>query len=218
LFYFTCILTTHDFSVVIEVNVERPELNGGEVLVYPTSSIPGIDGKAHYHGFSLLLQMDPRWMQEDPEADCYTARVFTSNLILIKEPAWPFLPIGERDQYARAFNASAVAAMDNAIHDYASNKQKRKFKYILLVFKNKGEKRDLDLSSKEIYSDSGEDEELEPQMMKLNEEGWELFQVAGLDMKPEKRGRLQVTQKKSKAASFFLGSGPKEEGDSNMTG
>jgi hypothetical protein len=50
----------HDLSVVIEVNVERPELNGGKVLIYPTSSIPGVDGKAHYHGFLLLLQMDPR--------------------------------------------------------------------------------------------------------------------------------------------------------------
>jgi hypothetical protein len=55
LFCFTCILTTRDFSVVIEVNVERSELNGGEVLVYLTNSIPGIGGKAHYHGFSLLL-------------------------------------------------------------------------------------------------------------------------------------------------------------------
>jgi hypothetical protein len=55
-------------------------------------------------------------------------------------------------------------------------------------------------------------------MMMLNEEGWGLFQVARLDMKPEKRGRLQMTQKKSKAANFFLGSGSKEEGDSNMTG
>ena len=201
------------------MNVERPELNGGKVLVYPTSSIPGIDGKAHYHGFSLLLQMDPRWMLDDTETDCYTARVFTSNSILIKKPAWPWSPLGARDQYVGHFNASAIAAMDNAIHDYAANKQKRKFKYILLVFKNKeGEKRDLVLSSKEIYAGSGEDEELEPQMMKLNEKGWGLFQVARLDMKPEKRGRLHITQKKSKAASFFLGSGSKEEGDSNMTG
>ena len=46
--------------------------------------------------------------------------------------------------------------MDNAIHDFAANKQERKFKYILLVFKNKGEKRDIVLSSKEINSDSGD--------------------------------------------------------------
>jgi hypothetical protein len=202
------------------VNIERPELNGGEVFVYPTSSIPGIDGKTHFYGYSLLLQMDPRWMQDDPEIDCYTARVFTSNSILIKKPAWPYSPLQERDQYVSQFNASAVAAMDNAIHDFAANKQKRKFKYILLVFKNEGDKRDLVLSSKEIYKDSGEDEELEPQMMlgdsDMNEEGWGLFQVARLDMKPEKRGRLQ-TSKTSKAASFFLGSGS-GQGDANMTG
>jgi hypothetical protein len=211
------------------VNTERPELNGGDVLVYPTSSILGIDGKTHYHGFSLLLQMDPRWMKEDPEVDCYTARVFTSDSILIKKPAWPFSPISERDQFEGQFNDSAVAAMDNAIHDYAANKQKRKFKYILLVFKNTaGEKRDLVLSSKEIYADSGEDQELEVQMMKSTyegtdggtcEEGWGLFQIARLDVKPEKRGKLSMKQKKSKAASFFLGSGQakKEEGDTNMT-
>jgi hypothetical protein len=51
--------------------------------------------------------------------------------------------------------------MDDVIHNYAANKQKRKFKYILLVFKNKGKKRDLVLSSKEIYSDLGKDKELE---------------------------------------------------------
>jgi hypothetical protein len=127
------------------------------------------------------------------------------------------------------FSGSAVAAMDNAIHEYAANKQKRKFNYILLVFKNKGKKRDLVLSSKEIYYDPGKDEELEPQMMKsryqhadgsTNEEGWGLFPVARLDVKPKKRGRLQMTpQKKSKAASLFLGSGStKKEGDSNMAG
>ena len=106
--------------------------------------------------------------------------------------------------------------MDNAIHDYDSHKQERKFKYMLLVFKNKGEKRDIVLSSKEIYKDSGEHEELEAQMMisehkaaggGKNEEGWGILQVARLDIKPEKRGKLQ-TEKKSKAASFFLGSIP----------
>jgi hypothetical protein len=52
------------------VNTECPELNRGDVLVYPTSSIPGSeDSKTHYYGFLLLLQMDPSWMQEDPEAD-----------------------------------------------------------------------------------------------------------------------------------------------------
>jgi hypothetical protein len=111
------------------------------LLVYPTSSIPGIDGKSHYFGFSLLLQMDPRSMQDNLEVDYYTARVFTSDLILIKKPAWPFLPLREREQYATHFNASTVAAMDNAIHNSAANKQQRKFKYIiLLVFKNKGKK------------------------------------------------------------------------------
>jgi hypothetical protein len=225
------ILTTNDFAVVIEVNTERPELNGGEVLVYPTSSIPGIDGKSHYHGFSIMLQMDPRWMMDDTEADCYTARVFTDNSILIKKPAWPWSPLGARDQYVGSFNASAVAAMDNAIHDYAAHKQESKFKFILLVFKNKeGKKRDMSLSTKEIFADSGDDEELEAQMMLskhpradggTNEEGWGGFQVARLDIKPEKRGKLQMTQKKSKAASFFLdggsSSGPtKKEGDSNM--
>ncbi len=164
-------------------------------------------------------------MQENPEVECYTARVFTNNSVLIKKPAWPFSPLGERDQYARSFNASAVAAMDTAIHEYAPNRQARKFKSILLVFKNRGEKRELQLSSKEIYSDSGEDEELELQMMKLthscpgggvNEEGWGIFQVANLNINPEKRGRLQI-QKKTKTASFFLGSGS-VEGDSNMTG
>jgi hypothetical protein len=230
---FLLVLTANNVSVVVEVNTERPELNGGDVLVYPTSSIPGIDGKSHYYGFSLLLQMDPRWVQDDSGVDCYTARVFTSNSVLIKMPAWPFSPLAERDQYATGFNESAVAAIDNAIHDFAANKQQRKFKYILLVFKNVGQKREILLSSKEINSDSGEDQELEPQMVRLNhrragggtnEEGWGVFQVARLDIKPEKRGRLQMMQKKSKAASFFLGSSDGvlkgehqgQEGDSHM--
>jgi hypothetical protein len=52
----------------------------------------------------------------------------------------------------------------------------------------------------------------------LNEAGWALFQVARLNVKPEKCGGLQIMQKKGKAASFFLGSGSKEEGDFHMTG
>ena len=147
------VLTDNNFSVVVEVNFERAELNGGDVLVYPTNSIPGIDGKTHYHGFSLLLKMAHCWMQDDPEAECYSSRVFTGNSVLIKMPAWPGR-LGERDQYVQC--QRAVAAMDNAIHDFAANKQERKFRYILLVFKNKGEKRDIVLSSKEINSDSGD--------------------------------------------------------------
>jgi hypothetical protein len=145
-------------------------------------------------------------------------------------PVWPFSPLGERDQYATGFNPSAVAAIDNALHDFAANKKKqRKFKYILLVFKNVGQKQEILLSSKEINSDLGEDQELKPQMMRskhhpagggVNEEGWGLFQVVRLDIKPEKRGRLQMMQKKSKAASFLGESNPvkgEQQGDSNMT-
>ena len=50
----------------------------------------------------------------------------------------------------------------------------------------------------------------------VNDEGWGIFQVANLNINPEKRGRLQI-QKKTKTANLFLGSGS-VEGDSNMTG
>jgi hypothetical protein len=147
-------------------------------------------------------------MQEDPEADCYTARVFTSNLILIKKPngtnmqelstpaqllQWTIMPSTIMLQTSRNGNLSTFFLFSRT---RAKNETLSCHPSISTLIR--GRKKKLNL--------------------KLNEEGWGLFQVARLDMKPEKCGRLQMTQKRSKAASFFLGSGSKEEGDSNMTG
>jgi hypothetical protein len=183
------------------VNVNRPELNR-EVLVFQIKDVPGIDGKSHFDGFQILHPLDVRWVMDDPQVEMYKARIFASNSVLLQVPAWSYSVMAARDEFAATVTANLTNAMDDVRHEFFANRVARRFKQILLTFP-----KGYVLSSKEIYDESGEDQELELEILPIkltnNSEHWAGFKVARMDVKAHKRGKVEPTQKKSKAAALL---------------
>ncbi len=107
-----------------------------------------------------------------------------------------------RDEFAATVTANLTNAMDDVRHEFFANRVARRFKQILLTFP-----KGYVLSSKEIYDESGEDQELELEILPIkltnNSEHWTGFKVARMDVKAHKRGKVEPTQKKSKAAALL---------------
>jgi hypothetical protein len=194
------------------VNINRPELNR-EVLVYQIKDVPGIDGKSHFDGFQILHPLDVRWVLEDSQVDMYKARIFSSNSVLLQVPSWSYSVLSDRDEFASVGTTNLTNAMDDARHEFYAKKETRMFKQILLTFP-----KDHVLSAKEIYSDSGEDMELELEIIPVsytkgssqsekNSEHWAGFKVARVDVKAHKRGKVESKKKQSKAAALLSGGG-----------
>jgi hypothetical protein len=174
------------------VNVDRPELNREVVLVFQIKDVPGVDGKSHYDGF----EMDVCWVLEDPEVDMYKARIFSSNSVLLQVPAWSYSMLVNCDELDATVTSNLTNAMDDARHEYFANKQAQRFKQLLLTFP-----KGYVLSSKEIYDDSGEDQELELEIHPIkynpnpgnrnqtNSEHWAGFKVARIDVCRKRRAR-----------------------------
>jgi hypothetical protein len=184
------------------VDVNRPELNR-EVLIFPVKDLPGIDGKSHYDGFQILHPLDVRWVLDDSEVEMYKARIFSSNSVLLQVPAWSYSVMADRDEFAATVTPNLTNAMDNARHEFFANRVARRFKQILLTFP-----KGYVLSAKEIFDESGEDQELELEVLpiktKTNSEHWAGFKIARMDVKAHKRGKVEPIQKKSKAAALLL--------------
>ena len=196
------------FSVTIEVNLESPELNR-EVLVYQIKDIPGIDKKKlHYNGFHFMMLMDLRWVLEDDEVEPYKARLLSQNSVLLQVPAWPYGVLFHREDFVDRVPTNTTDAMDDARHDYFADPKSRKFKHIVLEFPN-----DFVLSAKEIYSEAGDDDELELEIIPYeydrpdengrNQEAWAAWKVARTNIKAHKRGKVDSMKKKSKAAELW---------------
>jgi hypothetical protein len=192
---------TNDLQVEIKVDINRPELNR-EVFVFPLKDIKGIDGKSHFDGFQILHRLDVRWVLDDPQVEMYKARIFASNSVLLQVPAWSYSVMADREEFAATVTPNLTNAMDNARHEFFAHKVARRFKQILLTFP-----KGYVLSAKEIYEDSGEDQELELEILPIkasqNAEHWAGFKVARMDVKAHKRGKVEPTQKKSKAAALL---------------
>jgi hypothetical protein len=199
-------------SVEIMVDVNRPELNR-EVLVFQIKDIPGVDGKSHYDGFEILHQLDVRWVLDDLQVEMYKARIFSSNSVLLQVPAWSYYSVlANRDEFDAVVTSNLTNAMDDVRHDFFANREAQRFKQILLTFP-----KGYVLSAKEINDESGEDQELEILPIKYSKnpgkndkkethsEHWAGFKVARIDIKAHKRGKVEVPQKKSKAAALLLG-------------
>jgi hypothetical protein len=100
--------------------------------------------------------------------------------------------------------------MDDARHAYFEKKAAREWKYLILDFPQEHE-----LSSKNIYKDAGEDEELKlemvpivyshPQMAGTNSQHWAAWKVARTDLKVHKRGKVEAKESKSKGFALLQG-------------
>lgn len=210
LFYspFTIVLM-HD-SVRIQANVERPERNR-ELLVFPIADIPG-EKNQMFRGYYIMVPMDIRFVLESPTVSMYSARVFTSKSVLIQLPGWMYSPLNDREQFEKIVGENVTHSMDDARHAYYENKRSREWKHLLLDFPD-----DHELSSKEIYDQSGEDEMLKLEIVPVSyklfkkkhapvvDTHWACWQVARTDIKSQKRGKVSPLNELSEAATLLAG-------------
>lgn len=192
----------------IEVNVNRPEANR-EVNVYRLTNIPGVVKTEHrFHGYSIQIPVDIRWSLDEDEVDHYSGRVWKEDALLFRVPAFPYSALHNRDEIHRGGASEMVTiAMDDARHDFESGKDRRQWKYLLLQFPP-----GHTLSSKMIFEDAGDDEELDFDLVTVtythpkvpnysNMEHWMHFTVARTDLRTTKRGRVEKPAKQSRMAA-----------------
>jgi hypothetical protein len=193
----------------IPVNIQRPERNR-EVLVFPTKDIDGLETGTQFTGHYMMHQIDIRHIADDPSVEFYKGRVFTSNSVLLRVPAFPYSILHNRDEIAANVSATTSDALDDARHSFEQDKAGREWKYLVLDFPTNHE-----LSSKVVYKEAGDDEELEleiipiqyshPNITGLGSEHWAAWKVVRTDLKVHKRGKLEVKSKQSKAAALLAG-------------
>ena len=162
------------YSVPIQVVPDRPESEAnGPVLVYSVPNFLSADGSTEYPGFYILMEFDPRFIEMDDEHTWYSAKAISATQVLIQLLAWPYClwPNGPNstglytnlvDQLPDAVKYSVNAAhapFDNKDEVTNAQLESRKWRYILLDFSNA---KDIgELSSKSLYSDAGEQEILD---------------------------------------------------------
>jgi hypothetical protein len=145
---------------------------------------------------------------DDQSLEYYKARVYSNSQILVTLPAWSYTPLYNRDEIVPSVPQNVTDAMDDARHSYEEDKESRRWKHILLDFPS-----DHILSSKEIYDEAGDDEDLLLEMIPVcythptlgtvkNTVHYAAFKVARADVRAVKRGKIEH-KNKSKGASLL---------------
>jgi hypothetical protein len=202
IFFFYC------FTALIHVTVDRPEANR-EVLVFLLKEIDGVKIGTSYYGYYIMIPMDARFFLDDRTIEHYKARVFANHQVLLTIPSWPYCPLHNREEIVDKVDCNVTDAMDDARHSYEENKASRRWNHLLLEFPTGHE-----LSSKVIYDDAGEDEELELEIVpfrychptntdQFNSMHYAAWKVARSDVRASKRGRVEKKENKSKGASLL---------------
>jgi hypothetical protein len=194
-------------SAVIEANVNCPEANR-EVTLYQVINIVGVvKTEERYHGYSIHLPIDMRWTLDDDTVDHYSARVWKDDSILIRIPAMEYTVLHNREEFnASVTKENVVDAVDHSRHEFVNNKDNREWQYLLLQFP-----AGHVLSSKVIFEDAGDSEELDYDLVDVaikhkdlaagQTKHWVHFQVARTDLRVSKRGKVEHKEKKSKMAA-----------------
>jgi hypothetical protein len=179
--------------------------------VFKVVDISGaIKTEERYHGYSIQLPLDICWVINDVAVEAYTAKVWKEDSILLRIPAFPYTLLYNREGVRLSDRSeSVVNAMDNARHDYENNKETRQWKYLLLQFPP-----GQTLSSKLIFADAGDDEELDYGIVDIETrdnvtepsrvERWVHFIVARSDLRVAKRGKVTKADKMSRMTAKLL--------------
>ena len=198
------------------MNFEKPEKKR-EVMVFSCNDIQSVlETTDLLEGFFITMKMDVRHYWDDPEVEHYTARLFSSNQVLITYPSFDYTLLNCRD-YMNV-NAVVMDAVDNGRNYYNDQKKtgRRAWKNLLLDFSG------CVLSSKDIYLAAGDDEELAMEIIPItwthpnmptdgnnlsipHTDHWVGWMVARMDVKPRKvgAGKVSPTKKVSKGAAFL---------------
>ena len=188
---------------IIEANIDNPSGNECLMLFKLVDIQSVIKSEEQYQGYSIQMRSNLRWALDDTQTDPYSARIWNDNAILFRVPAFPYTCLNNRDQMSGGIAENVVNAMDDARHNYATDKERRQWKHLLLQFPV-----DHEISSKMIYSNPDDDDSVEFKMVTVstahalapapNFEHWLHFTVARTDLGATKRGRVEAKEKKSR--------------------
>ena len=202
-------------TFTIKVNTAHPEANR-EVMVYDLDRIQGA-GEANkntlYKGFWICLPIDVRFILDDVNTEHWKARVFSSNSVLLSIQAWNYSHLYDRDELETNVDENVLEAIDNCHHgleDESSDvKEARKWKHLLLQFGD-----GVELSAKHIFLGAGDDEKLKLELLAVTvthkkmptlnyTSMYAAWKVARIDMKPNKKGKVEKQEDKSEAARLL---------------
>ena len=135
--------------------------------IFPISDIPGVKDGTWYEGYYIMFPIDIRSIAENQEKELYKARVFTTSSLLVELRSMPFKFQSKRDDFHSEFQQQGLGhimdGLDNALHKYEAEKTTRDFIYLILEFPS-----DHELSPKEIFSEAGDDHDLEMHLVPHN--------------------------------------------------
>jgi hypothetical protein len=120
-----------------------------------------VDSNVIYKGFSLVVQIDPRWVLDDDSRDFFSARIFSNDSVLVGIPAMPYDVMYSPKQFMRC-GAGVVKAMDIARNKIWKDED-RLIKHYLLTFPVPRDSKNgcVQLSTKEIYDNKDDACDLE---------------------------------------------------------
>ena len=211
------------FPAIVFANTDEPELNIGLEGVYPVQDLDGVDGKSWFHGFTVVQEIDIRWIldhkDDSEEPEPYKCRFVSHNCLEFTLPGPSYTLKNDRSVYEPFIPAPVLGSIDHDNHRLAEDaslvtgipKNKRKSKKILLVFPDF-----VRLSAKEIYKheDDEDKKELFPTAISHsyyhslmgktnNDKHYLLWSIARLDVGPYKRGKVEKKEKKSRLKAAF---------------
>ena len=149
-------------SVEIAVDIEWPE-NNRELTIYSVPFFATEVVGVTVPGYAIVYPMDIQYIKKNQQVEHYKGRVFSDSQVLLTVPAWNYSELyGEVEWADSECNENVKAGMQNARHDHRESKDSRQWKSFMFYFPS-GHK----LSSKEIYKDAGEDQELDVDFVKV---------------------------------------------------
>jgi hypothetical protein len=220
----------------IFANTLSPYRNRELEAVYHTSNIPGVNRKSFFNGFSIVQEIEVRYIFDSPpDIETYKARIFSNNSVLFSMPTNNYSLTMDRDNFHDEIQNNGdrcvLDSIDDSIHQVVSQKQEREEKHLLLIFPEF-----VELNATKIYDNDDDDEDMQFSLhpskfddkythekatddtgaTTYNKKFFIYWKVARTDSGASKRGK--VAKKKGKLWSQFLGTGSSGTGssDSNM--
>jgi hypothetical protein len=208
---------------VVFANTLYPELNMVFDAVHPIQDIEGVDGNSHYHGFSIMQEVEYRWIldhEDGPEP--YRCEIVAPNVLQFTLPGPIYTLLFNRANLEH-FKADYKSGIDDDLHRLADDlnmddgKSTRKWKKYLLVFPDF-----VQLSAKEIHNHAAEGykntSEIIPEVCNHQYthpqlQGQEVtkhfifWKVARLDVMIYKKNKVETRKKGSRLKTAFSSPG-----------
>jgi hypothetical protein len=186
----TVLLCFH--TVEVKVNPYYPEENY-PVFLWGVDAIPGVKNGSTFAGYAFMLEFDPEWAKKDKTKKWYRATVLNDDTVSIEVPGWRFAYMHERETLQDLMEEHVADMLDNERNNYVTdpNFDRRHHKEIHLKFPS-GHR----LTAKSIHSKAGEEERLPVELIQIKEKKkyYLLYQVARLDIKYKKKGKIEDDQ------------------------